>query len=223
MGPSITVSAFRWVPPFAQGLARDFRVRWALEEAGLPYEERLIGPEEETTESYRALQPFGQIPAIEDDGLVLFVFAAIFWAAFEQAPTSLQLFANDFTDRSIFGWEMPATWFQAIRSWCRETSIPYRSPSRRSPRRYDRYWNHTHAATPTTATSAPPSTHGHRRLSPLVGAMADQGGRSSSARNGAPRPKRDGAPRVRPGPPAGARARSWCSRTPPPARRRRRP
>ena len=47
---------------------------------------------------------------------VLFVFAAIFWAAFEQAPTSLQLFANDFTDRTIFGWEMPATWFQSINS-----------------------------------------------------------------------------------------------------------
>ena len=44
METPIRVSAFRWVPPFAQGLARDFRVRWALEEAGLPYEERLIGP-----------------------------------------------------------------------------------------------------------------------------------------------------------------------------------
>ncbi len=47
---------------------------------------------------------------------VLFVFAAIFWAAFEQAPTSLNLFANDFTDRDIFGWEMPATWFQSVNS-----------------------------------------------------------------------------------------------------------
>ncbi len=47
---------------------------------------------------------------------VLFVFAAIFWAAFEQAPTSLNLFANDFTDRSIFGWQMPATWFQSVNS-----------------------------------------------------------------------------------------------------------
>ena len=73
----IRVSAFRWVPPFAQGLARDFRVRWALEEAGLPYEERLIGPEDQSTESYRALQPFGQIPAIEDDGLPLFESGAI--------------------------------------------------------------------------------------------------------------------------------------------------
>jgi proton-dependent oligopeptide transporter, POT family len=47
---------------------------------------------------------------------VLFVFAAIFWAAFEQAPTSLNLFANDFTDRSLFGWEVPATWFQSVNS-----------------------------------------------------------------------------------------------------------
>ncbi|MEK0430209.1 MAG: hypothetical protein RL139_13 [Gemmatimonadota bacterium] len=47
---------------------------------------------------------------------VLFVFAAIFWAAFEQAPTSLQLFAKDFTDRTLFGWQIPATWFQVINS-----------------------------------------------------------------------------------------------------------
>ncbi len=47
---------------------------------------------------------------------VLFIFAAIFWAAFEQAPTSLNLFANDFTDRNILGWEMPATWFQSVNS-----------------------------------------------------------------------------------------------------------
>jgi len=47
---------------------------------------------------------------------VLFVFAAIFWAAFEQAPTSLQLFANDFTNRNLFGFSMPATWFQSVNS-----------------------------------------------------------------------------------------------------------
>jgi POT family proton-dependent oligopeptide transporter len=47
---------------------------------------------------------------------VLFVFAAIFWAAFEQAPTSLQLFAKDFTDRRMFGMEIPATWFQSVNS-----------------------------------------------------------------------------------------------------------
>ncbi len=47
---------------------------------------------------------------------VLFLFASIFWAAFEQAPTSLNLFAKDFTDRTIFGWEVPALWFQSINS-----------------------------------------------------------------------------------------------------------
>lgn len=48
--------------------------------------------------------------------LVLFVFAAIFWSAFEQAPTSLNLFARDFTDRAAGDWTIPATWFQSINS-----------------------------------------------------------------------------------------------------------
>lgn len=73
----IRVSAFRWVPPFAQGLVRDLRVRWALEEAGLPYEEWLIGPEDQMSESYRRMQPFGQVPVYEEDGLVLFESGAI--------------------------------------------------------------------------------------------------------------------------------------------------
>ena len=46
--------------------------------------------------------------------VVLFAFAAIFWSAFEQAPTSLNLFARDFTDRSVAGFEVPATWFQSV-------------------------------------------------------------------------------------------------------------
>lgn len=73
----ITVSAFRWVPGFARGLVRDLRVRWALEEAGLPYEARLIGPEDQKSKAYRAMQPFGQVPAYEEDGLVLFESGAI--------------------------------------------------------------------------------------------------------------------------------------------------
>lgn len=48
---------------------------------------------------------------------VLFLAAATFWSAFEQAPTSLNLFARDFTDRVVFGFEMPATWFQSINSF----------------------------------------------------------------------------------------------------------
>ena len=71
------VGAFRWVPPFAQGLVRDLRVRWALEEAGLAYEERLIGPGDQPSETYRDLQPFGQVPSYEEDGLVLFESGAI--------------------------------------------------------------------------------------------------------------------------------------------------
>lgn len=48
---------------------------------------------------------------------ILFLFAAIFWSAFEQAPTSLNLFARDFTDRMIGGFEIPATWFQSVNSF----------------------------------------------------------------------------------------------------------
>ena len=73
----IKLTAFRSLPPIAQGLARDFRVRWALEEARIPYEARLIGPEDQASAAYRALQPFGQIPAIEADGLTLFESGAI--------------------------------------------------------------------------------------------------------------------------------------------------
>ena len=73
----IRLSAFRWVPPFAQGLVRDLRVRWAFEEAGLPYEVMLIGPDDQKSPQYRAMQPFGQVPAIDDDGLVLFESCAI--------------------------------------------------------------------------------------------------------------------------------------------------
>ena len=74
----IKLTAFRSVPPFAQGLVRDLRVRWALEEAGMPYQERLIqGAEERATAAYRALQPFGQVPAIETEDLKLFESGAI--------------------------------------------------------------------------------------------------------------------------------------------------
>jgi glutathione S-transferase len=73
----IKLTAFRALPSFAQGLARDFRVRWALEEARVPYEVRLIGPDDQASAAYRALQPFGQIPAIETDALRLFESGAI--------------------------------------------------------------------------------------------------------------------------------------------------
>lgn len=73
----IKLSAFRWVPPSAQGLVRDLRVRWALEEVGQPYTVQLIGLEDKDSAAYRAKQPFGQVPAMEEDGFTLFESAAI--------------------------------------------------------------------------------------------------------------------------------------------------
>jgi len=56
--------------------------------------------------------------------MVLFVFAIIFWSAFEQAPTSLNLFAADFTDRNLFGWEIPILWMQSVNSFFVITLAP---------------------------------------------------------------------------------------------------
>jgi glutathione S-transferase len=74
---TIQVSAFCSVPEIAQGYVRDLRVRWALEEAGLPYEAVLIDHEEKNAESYRAWQPFGQVPAYRDDEVEMFESGAI--------------------------------------------------------------------------------------------------------------------------------------------------
>ncbi len=68
----ITISAFKWVPDFARGQVRDLRVRWALEEAGLLYNSRLLGQGDQDKPDYRALQPFGQVPILEEDGATLF-------------------------------------------------------------------------------------------------------------------------------------------------------
>src|SRR5262245_66157883 len=73
----ITISAFKWVPGFARGQVRDLRVRWALEEAGLPYRTRLLGQGDQDKPEYRALQPFGQVPIFEENGVVLFESGAI--------------------------------------------------------------------------------------------------------------------------------------------------
>jgi glutathione S-transferase len=61
----------------ARGHVRDIRVRWALEEAGLPYRTRLLEQGDQDKPDYRALQPFGQVPIFEEDGLVLFETGAI--------------------------------------------------------------------------------------------------------------------------------------------------
>lgn len=74
----IQLTAYKWVPTAVQGLVRDLRVRWALEEAGFPYDVQLIGlGPDQASADYRALQPFGQVPALVDDGLALFESGAI--------------------------------------------------------------------------------------------------------------------------------------------------
>jgi glutathione S-transferase len=73
----ITISAFKWVPEFAQGQVRDLRARWALEEAGMPYKTRLLEQGDQDTPEYRTLQPFGQVPILQEDDLILFESGAI--------------------------------------------------------------------------------------------------------------------------------------------------
>jgi len=71
------LTAFHWVPAPFQGQVRDLPVRWALEEAGLEYDERLIEGEAHKAPAYRALHPFGKVPVYEDAGIVLFESGAI--------------------------------------------------------------------------------------------------------------------------------------------------
>jgi glutathione S-transferase len=83
---AIQVSVLRWAPPIVHGLVRDLRVRWALEEAGWPYRENVVSPADQASAKYRELQPFGQVPAMECDGLKLFESGAIVHHIAERSP-----------------------------------------------------------------------------------------------------------------------------------------
>ena len=72
-----TITAFKQSPDGGKGLARDTRVRWALEEAGQPYDVRLVSFAEMKEPAHLALHPFGQIPTYEDGDLALFETGAI--------------------------------------------------------------------------------------------------------------------------------------------------
>jgi glutathione S-transferase len=85
----ITVYAFRRVPEFAQGVVRDLRVRWALKEAGIPYRTHLLEGGAHKAGAYRSLQPFGQVPAYQEDELILFESGAIVLHIGAQSPTLL--------------------------------------------------------------------------------------------------------------------------------------
>jgi glutathione S-transferase len=72
-----TITAFERSPDRGRGLARDMRVRWALEEVGQPYEVRLVSFSAMKEPAHRALHPFGLIPTYEEGALVLFESGAI--------------------------------------------------------------------------------------------------------------------------------------------------
>jgi glutathione S-transferase len=83
----IRVTGFRWVPPFAQGLIRDLRVRWALQEAGLSFEVDLIDFSERDSDTHVAKHPFGMVPVFEAEGQDLFESGAIVLQIAEKSET----------------------------------------------------------------------------------------------------------------------------------------
>jgi len=85
----ITISAFKWVPEFAHGQVRDLRARWALEEAGIPYKTRLLELGDQDKPDYRVLQPFGQVPILQDGDFTLFESGAIVLYIGERSETLL--------------------------------------------------------------------------------------------------------------------------------------
>jgi glutathione S-transferase len=89
-----TITAFAQSPDRGRGLARDMRVRWALEEVGQPYNVRLVSFGEMKEPAHRALQPFGQIPTYEDGDLVLFESGAIVFHIAERHAGLLPTDAN---------------------------------------------------------------------------------------------------------------------------------
>ena len=83
---TITITAFERSPDGGKGLARDTRVRWALEEAGLPYDVRLVSFRAMKEPAHLALHPFGQIPTYEEGDLALFETGAIVLHIAERQP-----------------------------------------------------------------------------------------------------------------------------------------
>ncbi|GGC65278.1 glutathione S-transferase family protein [Undibacterium terreum] len=94
---SITITAFERSPDGGKGLARDTRVRWALEEAGLAYEVRLVPFRAMKEAEHLALHPFGQIPTYEEGDLVLFETGSI---VFHIAETHAGLLPADANARA---------------------------------------------------------------------------------------------------------------------------
>lgn len=103
----ITVTAFKWVPPFAAGQVRDHRVRWILNEASWPYKVRLLDAVDQKSAEHRARQPFGQVPTLEENGRPpMFESGAIVWDIAERAGV---LIPSDPVMRAqVLGWYFAA-------------------------------------------------------------------------------------------------------------------
>ncbi len=91
---TITITAFERSPDGGKGLARDTRVRWALEEAGLPYEVRLVSFRAMKEAAHLALHPFGQIPTYEEGDLALFETGSIVLHIADRHPGLFPAAAN---------------------------------------------------------------------------------------------------------------------------------
>jgi glutathione S-transferase len=91
---TITITAFERSPDGGKGLARDMRVRWALEEVGQPYEVRLLSFKAMREPAHLSLHPFGQIPTYEEGGLALFESGSIVFHIAERHPGLLPDDAN---------------------------------------------------------------------------------------------------------------------------------
>jgi glutathione S-transferase len=84
---TLTIWTYDWVPPPPRGQVRDIRLRWACEEAGLPYQIRAVRFEDRTTPDHLARQPFAQVPALQEDDVTLFESGACLLHLAEKSET----------------------------------------------------------------------------------------------------------------------------------------
>jgi len=118
---SPTITAFKESPDEGQGLARDMRVRWALEEVGQAYDVRLVTFTEMKEPAHRAVHPFGQIPTYEDGDLALFESGSI---VFHIAEGHAGLFPRDANARA-----RAITWMFAALSTIEPPIVEHESAS----------------------------------------------------------------------------------------------
>ena len=143
-----TITAFASSPDRGRGLARDMRVRWALEEVSQAYDVRLLTFAEMKEPAHRALSPFGQIPTYEDGGLTLFESGAI---VLHIAERHAGLLPDDPDARArVIAWMFaavstvdPRSWSAAWLSYLSARSPGTTSASPASTRGFERSWTNS--------------------------------------------------------------------------------